>query len=153
MRCSARRNSRSAGRSARAKSPAITYPFDYQYIVQGLQYCIHPEIQAKYLILSNGKNTCVYDAHSSIFFEQDIYSPIFEFENTELINKWEQIYELLGIEKIRTKIEKSLKDFYEKLALSSLDEKYPEYLINYIGKEKSNISQDIRNKDIAIWQL
>ena len=134
-----------------AKSPTITYPFEYKYVVQGLQYCIHPEIQAKYLILSNGKNTCVYDAHSSIFFEQDIYSPIFEFKNYELTNKWEQIYNLLGVEKIRTKIEKSLKDFYEKLSLSSLDEKYPEQLISFIGKEKYELSKKIRKNTAKLY--
>lgn len=134
-----------------AKSPTITYPFEYKYIIQGLQYCIHPEIQAKYLILSNGKNTSVYDAHSSIFFEQDIYAPIFEFENNELTKKWEEIYNLLGVEKIRTKIEKSIKDFYEKLSLSSLDEKYPEHLINFIGKEKYELAQKIRKNTAKLY--
>lgn len=134
-----------------AKSPTITYPFEYKYIIQGLQYCIHPEIQAKYLILSNGKNTCVYDAHSSIFFEQDIYTPIFEFEYRELTSKWEQIYNLLGVEKMRTQIEKSLKDFYEKLSLSSLDEKYPEQLINFIGNEKHELSKKIRKYTAKLY--
>ena len=52
-----------------AKSPkSVQYPFEYKFTVQGLQYCVHPEIQAKYLVLSNGKHTCVYDVQSSIFF-------------------------------------------------------------------------------------
>jgi hypothetical protein len=32
-----------------AKSPKdVAYPFEAKYLVQGLQYCIHPEIQAKW---------------------------------------------------------------------------------------------------------
>ncbi len=47
-----------------AKSPkTVGYPFGYEYLVQGLQYCIHPEIQAKYLLVSNGVASAVYDAH------------------------------------------------------------------------------------------
>ena len=35
-----------------AKSPKdVAHPFDVKYLVQGMQYCIHPEIQAKYLLV------------------------------------------------------------------------------------------------------
>jgi Type I restriction enzyme R protein N terminus (HSDR_N) len=57
-----------------AKSPkSVSYPFDMKYLVQGLQYCIHPEIQAKYLLLTNGENSALYDAHGSVFLGRDMY--------------------------------------------------------------------------------
>jgi hypothetical protein len=47
-----------------AKSPkGVKYPFDIKYLVQGLQYCIHPEIQAQYLLVSNGLASSLFDAH------------------------------------------------------------------------------------------
>lgn len=132
-----------------AKSPSINYPFDYNYIVQGLQYCIHPEIQAKYLILSNGKYTEIYDVFNSTFFEKDIYASILTFENKELVNKWDEIYSLLGVEKIRIKIEEFITNFYEKLCLSSLDKNYPFELTSKITKNNYELSRQIeryRNK-------
>jgi len=36
-----------------AKSPRdVPHPFEVKYLVQGLQYCIHPEIQAHYMVVS-----------------------------------------------------------------------------------------------------
>src|ERR1700722_20107047 len=53
-----------------AKSPKdVAYPFDTKYLVQGLQYCIHPEIQAHYLLVSNGLVSCLFDAHGAVFLE------------------------------------------------------------------------------------
>ncbi len=129
-----------------AKSPKLVpYPFEYKYIVQGLQYCIHPEIQAKYLVLSNGKHTCIYDPHSAIFFNENIYEPVFEFRSNEVYEKWEEVYNFLGVEKLRSKIEDSLKSYYEKLCLSSLDEDYPEKVGKKITSEQSALKHQIRN--------
>jgi hypothetical protein len=51
-----------------AKSPKdVPHPFDVKYLVQGLQYCIHPEIQAQYLLVSNGLVSSVFDAHGAAF--------------------------------------------------------------------------------------
>jgi hypothetical protein len=62
-----------------AKSPKrVPYPFADNFIVQGLQYCVHPEIQAKYLVTTNGTHTCIHDVHGVIFLEKDIYKPILE---------------------------------------------------------------------------
>ncbi len=127
-----------------AKSPkSVTYPFDYKYLVQGLQYCIHPEIQAKYLVLSNGINTCIYDPQSAIFLNDSLYEPVFEFQNNELARHWKEIYGFLGVEKLRHRIEGHLKHYYEKLCLSSLDENYPEYVARKITKERHKLKQKI----------
>ena len=127
-----------------AKSPkSVTYPFDYKYIVQGLQYCIHPEIQAKYLVLSNGVNTAIYDPQSAVFYEGNMYEPIFEFESSDVLKKWDDIYNLLGVEKLRTRIEDYLKAQYDKLCLSSLDEKYPNLVAQKITKDKISLKQKI----------
>ena len=94
-----------------AKSPKrVPYPFADGYMVQGLQYCVHPEIQAKYLVTTNGAHTCVHDAHGVIFLDKDIYAPILEFTSAELPSKWPQIYELLSVETLRR-----LVDIEEKL--------------------------------------
>lgn len=117
-----------------AKSPKdISAPFDLQYVVQGLQYCIHPEIQAPYLVVSNGLVSSIYDAHGSAFLDADPYEPIFGFRADELKEKWTTIYELLSVEKIRHRIEEQLKMMYDKLCLSSLDKDYPAALIKRIG--------------------
>ncbi len=132
------------------KSPEITFPFKYNYIVQGLQYCIHPEIQAKYLILSNGLDTAIYDPYESVFFNQDIYEPIFHFTQKELIKNWDKIYNLLSTEKLREKIELFLQRFYEKTALSSLDKTYPEKLIKIIGENTNKLKNDISKRVIKM---
>jgi hypothetical protein len=66
------------------KSPnGVTYPFEAKYLVQGLQYCIHPEIQAKYLLLTNGIHSAVYDAHGPVLLGERAESaapPVFRRE-------------------------------------------------------------------------
>ena len=127
-----------------AKSPKSgTYPFEYKEIVQGLQYCIHPEIQAKYLVLSNGLNTAIYDPQSAIFSDGNIYDPVFEFKSCDVLKKWEEIYSFLGVEKLRIRIEDYLKSQYEKLCLSSLDENYPEAVARKITKDRLALKQKI----------
>ena len=117
-----------------AKSPKdVLAPFDFQYLVQGLQYCIHPEIQAAYLLVTNGLVSAVYDAHGSVFLDADVYEPILEFRADQLVTRWPEIYDLLAVEKIRHRIEVQLKTMYDKLCLSSLDKDYPAALIKRIG--------------------
>lgn len=134
-----------------AKSPSVKYPFHKKYLVQGLQYCIHPEIQACYLVVSNGVLTSIYDAQNSVFFEGDIYTPIFSFKNTELITKWKTIYKYLSAEKMRFSLEERLKKFYEKLSLTSLNEAYPESLIQYIGRNTYELKNQINANLINKW--
>ena len=127
-----------------AKSPkTVSYPFDAAYLVQGLQYCIHPEIQAKYLVVTNGLDSAIYDAHGSVFLEKEIYEPILAFKATELVKLWPQIYELLAVEKLRSRIEDDLKTMYEKLSLSSLDKNYPATLIRKIGSAQTEHARAI----------
>jgi hypothetical protein len=103
-----------------AKSPKdVAYPFEAKYLVQGLQYCIHPEIQAKYLLVSNGAHSAVYDAHGAVFFEKEIYEPIFEFQSSDLIHRWDEIFNLLSVETLRARIEADLKAMYDKLCARS----------------------------------
>lgn len=129
-----------------AKSPKdISYPFDYSYIVQGLQYCIHPEIQARYMVLSNGTNTSIYDSHVSPFEKKDIYEPIFSFSAKELAEKWTELYNILSVEKMRRLLENDLQKGYEKLAYSSLDYNYSSYLANKISIRRLDISHQIRH--------
>jgi hypothetical protein len=117
-----------------AKSPTtVPYPFDEKYLVQGLQYCIHPDIQAKYLLISNGKNSAVYDAHGSVFLGREMYEPILEFNSSELPQYWAEIFALLAVEKLRDRIADDLKLIYDKLSRSSLDKTYPARLLAQIG--------------------
>ena len=127
-----------------AKSPKdVAQPFDYKYVVQGLQYCIHPEIQAKYLLVCNGIASSLYDAHGAVFLDKDIYEPILEFKASELRKRWAEIYELLSVEKLRTRIEEDLKAMYDKLCLSSLDKDYPAELLKRVGASSRQSSQAI----------
>jgi hypothetical protein len=127
-----------------AKSPKdVSFPFDERYIVQGLQYCIHPEIQAKYLLVTNGIMSAVYDAHGAVFFGQDIYEPIYTLRTSEISYRWASIYELLAVDKIRTRIEADLKAMYDKLSLSSLDRHYPGALLRTIGASQGDNSRAI----------
>jgi len=127
----------------------LSYPFEDAFLVQGFQYCIHPEIQAEYLLLTNGLHSAVYDVRSSVFFERDMYDPILEFKSSELIKKWELIYQTLSVETLRTRIERNLKDTYDKLSLSSLDKEYPHRLLRYVGQSAANhmsaIEQHVRD--------
>jgi hypothetical protein len=121
----------------------VAHPFDVKYLVQGLQYCIHPEIQAKYLLVSNGIASSVYDAHAAVFLEKDMYEPILEFKASELIARWTEICELLSVEKLRAQIETDLKAMYDKLCQSSLDKDYPAALIRRIGASSRENSRAI----------
>jgi len=127
-----------------AKSPKdVAFPFDAKYLVQGLQYCIHPEIQAKYLVVTNGIHTAVYDAHGSVFFGKEIYEPIFSFKSSELAVRWGEIFSLLSVDKLRTRIEIDLKAMLDKLCLSSLDKSYPRRLLQQIGASAGENAQRI----------
>jgi hypothetical protein len=127
-----------------AKSPKdVPHPFDLKYLVQGLQYCIHPEIQAQYLLVSNGVVSSVFDAHGAVFLDQDMYTPVLEFRASELPQRWPEIYDMLGVEKLRTRIEANLKSAYDKLCLSSLDRNYPGELLNRIGASAGENAQSI----------
>lgn len=134
-----------------AKSPKnVKYPFEPQYLVQGLQYCIHPEIQAKYLLVSTGAFSAVYDAHGSVFLGKDIYEPILEFRSTHLTKRWPAIYELLSVEKLRSRIEADLRAMYDKLALSSLDKRYPAELLKKIGASEREHSKQIEKHVVRL---
>jgi hypothetical protein len=147
-----------------AKSPKnVPYPFPDNYMIQGLQYCVHPEIQAKYLVTTNGAYTMINDAHGAIFLEKDIYTPILEFKATELMAKWAEIYELLSVETLRNRIEADLKTMYDKLSLSSLDREYPGQLIRRIGaaagdnaraieKHVNRLSVEKMDSETANWR-
>lgn len=147
-----------------AKSPKdVGHPFEMKYLVQGLQYCIHPEIQAQYMVVSNGIVSSLFDAHGAVFLEKDMYEPILEFRAAELCQRWPEIYELLGVKKLRRRIEANLKAAYDKLCLSSLDSAYPTRLLAQIGTSsrenaqliKSNVNR-MRNEcmkvDREAWQ-
>ena len=135
-----------------AKSPKdVRYPFEAKYLVQGLQYCIHPEIQAKYLLMTNGMDTAVYDAHGSVFFDKDIYEPILAFKSTELVQRWDEIFYLLSVETLRIRIEADLKKMYDKLCLSSLDKSYPHRLIQQIGASAAENAQQIERHVIHLY--
>lgn len=134
-----------------AKSPKnVTYPFETKYLVQGLQYSIHPEIQAKYLLVTNGLHSAVYDAHGSVFFEKDIYEPILEFRSSELRARWSEIFQLLSVETLRARIEADLKAMYDKLCLSSLDKEYSHRLLRLIG---SSAAQNARQIETYVRKL
>lgn len=147
-----------------AKSPKdVKHPFGLKYLVQGLQYCIHPEIQAQYMLVSNGVVSSLFDAHGAVFLEKEMYEPILEFRASELLKRWSEIYELLGVEKLRGRIELDLKAAYEKLCLSSLDSAYPARLLNQIGSSsrenaqliKSNVARlryELMKEDRDKWQ-
>jgi hypothetical protein len=128
-----------------AKSPKdILSAKDYKNIVQGAQYCIHPEIQAKYLLLCNGLWLHVYDPYGAIFFNKDLYSPIMSIKQKDLVERWPEVYQLLSVEFLRQGIEDDLKQMYEKLSLSSLNSQYPLKLINRIGCERYKLSHEIK---------
>jgi hypothetical protein len=130
-----------------AKSPKdVNYPFEIKYLVQDLQYCIHPEIQAQYMLISNGVVSSLFDAHGAVFLEKDMYEPIMEFRSSELRKKWPEIYELLGVEKLRTRIEVNMKAAYDKLCLSSLDKDYPRILLSRIGASSRENAQFIAKR-------
>jgi len=120
-----------------AKSPKdVKHPFPKQFLIQGLQYCLHPEIQARYLLVSNGRDSAIYVAFGALNLEEDLYTPILEFKASELTQRWPQIFDLLSAEKLRVKIEDDLKVMYDKLCLSSLDRTYPETLIRKLGSSR-----------------
>ena len=121
----------------------LKYPFDDNFIMQGLQYCIHPEIRAKYLVLTNGLYTNVYDSFSRIYDGGDIYEPILTFCNTEISLKWNEIYQLLSAEKIRKFIEDDVLNMYEKVVSSSLDYEYPQRMLNRIEEISKDASLSI----------
>jgi hypothetical protein len=135
-----------------AKSPKDTsYPFDAKYLVQGLQYCVHPEIQAKYLLVTNGVDSAVYDAHGSVFLEQDMYQPILEFKVSELTKRWDDVFALLSVERLRTRIETDLKAMYDKLCLSSLDKTYPGRLLRLIGASAGENAHKIERYVLKLY--
>jgi len=125
-----------------AKSPKdVEHPFETKYLVQGLQYCIHPEIQAQYMLVSNGVVSSLFDAHGAVFLEKEMYEPILEFRASELSKAWPEIYELLGVEKLRGRIEEHSKAAFDKLCMSSLDSNYPARLLSKIGASARDNAQ------------
>jgi hypothetical protein len=127
-----------------AKSPKdVDYPFPGNVLVQGLQYCVHPEIRAKYLLITNGRNSAVYDAHAAIYLGQPIDCPILEFAAKELTAKWQTIYRTLSVETLRENVESDVKAMYDKLSLSSLDREYPRRLLARIGADAGAHSRHI----------
>jgi hypothetical protein len=128
-----------------AKSPKETLSqFDDKYLMQGVQYCVHPDIQAKYLLLTNGLRSAVYDVHGSVFLGKDPFKPILEFQHFEIPQRWEEIYDLLSVEMLRVCMESDLKAMYDKMCLSSLDPNYPHHLLERIGASRHANAREIR---------
>ena len=121
----------------------LTWPFAYKYLVQGLQYSIHPEVQAELLVLSNGADTAIYEPYKAAFLEGSFYDPVLHFRNTEILEKWPEIFELLSVEKVRVRVESLLIAHYEKLAESSLDKDYPKQLWERLGRRRIEISRKV----------
>jgi hypothetical protein len=92
----------------------------------------------------------MYDPYSAAFLGGDFYDPIFHFNQKELISKWQEIFSLLSIEKVRERVESILIKHYEKLAESSLDKSYPNALWNKIGKNRVEISKNIEKHCIKL---
>jgi len=126
----------------------VSYPFEKNSIVQGLQYCIHPEIRAKYLVLTNGLHTCVYDSFSRIYGDGDIYEPILEFSHSEISSKWSEIFQLLSVAKVKEFIEDDILSMFEKILTSSLDNSYPQQLLEKFTK-LSESSVNIINGNVS----
>ena len=104
--------------------------FPDNYVMQGLQYCVNPEIRAKYLMLSNGWITCVYETYSRLYYGDDQYEPILVLRQNELRANWDELHKLLSVDNIREKIEDDLIDLYDKLVSSSLDKNYPASMLS-----------------------
>jgi hypothetical protein len=121
--------------------------------VQGLQYCIHPEIRAKYLVVTNGTHSAVYDAHGAVFFEKESYEPILEFRTSELIRRRGEIFNLLSMERLHTRIEADLKVMYDKLCLSSLDKTYPQQLLRQIGASAGDNARHVGSDTDPLAEL
>ena len=122
----------------------LPYPFADNFIVQGMQYCIHPEIRAKYLVLTNGLYTSVYDSFSRIYGDGDIYEPLLTFSHTEIGEKWGEIYQLLSAEKVREFIEEDVLHMYEKLVTSSFDSEYPGRMLSRAESISVDASKKIK---------
>lgn len=129
-----------------AKSPKSGEISKKESVAQGLQYCLHPEIQAKYLFLSDGELSKIFDIQKNYFLDLDgdIYEPILTFRNTEIQGKWDDIYKLLSPEKIRDKLEQDLIILYDKICLSSLDESYPKRVSAKISSRANGIKSKIQ---------
>lgn len=139
-----------------AKTPKnLTYPFDPNFITQGLQYSIHPEIQAKYLVITNGLHTAIYDTYQRVYFSMDksddLYTPIFEFTNDQIIDKWEKIFDLLSVQNIREKIEKDILKMFGKLASSSFNPSYPMQLMCKIAPQLLDAAREITEMNNRIY--
>ena len=75
--------------------------------------------------------------------EGSFYEPILHFKHFDLINEWENIFNLLSNENVRKRVEEKLILHFEKLASSSFDKHYPKDLHYKIGKNIHNISREI----------
>jgi hypothetical protein len=93
----------------------------------------------------------VYDAHGAVFFEKEIYDPIFEFKSSELIHCWDAIFNLLSVERLRTRIEADVKAMFDKLCLSSLDKTYPQRLLRQIGASVGDNAQQIEKHVLKLY--
>jgi len=122
-----------------------------KHVVQVLQYAVHPEIQARYGVLIDGLSIRVYDVRRAWFeFGSDIYTPILEIPIQELECEFEGLRKLLGNEQIRDHLVDVLADDYRKLCEVSLDEHFPDIVLQrLIGQKPSAVRTIQRNKALV----
>ena len=94
-------------------------------------------------MVTNGLWSAIYDVHGAVFFEKDIYDPVLAFQAADLLKRKEEIFDLLSVERLRSRIEIDLKAMYDKLCLSSLDRNYPGRLLQLVGSSSGENARQI----------
>lgn len=123
-----------------------------RFVVQVLQYAVHPEVQARFGVLIDGRTIKVYDVRRAWFdLAANIYEPIFQLPVNELEEGFSELKSYLGNEQVRERLVDMIVHDYEKLCLVSLDETFPDAVLHRLRSKNAGLVQSIRRNKARVF--
>ena len=118
---------------------------------QAYLYSLHPKVNCRYFVVTNGWLFNIYDRNKFLNDDDtDVFIPILSIKNSELLNKYNELYSILGSSNIifnvkekviLAEIEKTLSAEIYPIRLNQFEEKVK----NIISKSMNSVYKNIRN--------
>lgn len=132
---------------------------------QAYLYSLHPQVNCRYFVVTNGWLFNIYDRNKFLNDDDtDVFIPILSIKNSELLNKYNELYSILGSSNIifnvkekviLAEIEKTLSAEIYPNRLNQFEEKVKIIIsksMNSVYRNIRNISENKRNEKFSEFE-
>lgn len=129
-----------------AKRPTI--PLDEKVIHQAYFYAIHPEVQARYFAICNGREFALYDVRAL----DERYEPALRFPLRDLESRFAELRAILGIDRVRDELARRALLDLEKVLLTELRKERVDEIDRSIRSLLTQARQAADENARALWK-